>query len=199
MQWRSQPYRLQSLPVYTHCHSFGGTPVYVQTLGGPPVYVQTPGPTCKVEAVHAQDAISVCPFYSSRCDKGSYCAPLLLLRVSDVCVWTLEGESVCQRLGSTEESRLCSWTDGLRTLWCRADIVPSRYVNPTWAAYPPEPQKLAELYELVRRRTARVRDIQIGHVPISALACRWQLLETVHTGPTSVAVHTIATTDVNAH
>lgn len=31
----------------------------------------------------------------------------------------------------------------------RADIVPSRYVNPTWAAYPPEPEKLGELYELV--------------------------------------------------
>lgn len=32
----------------------------------------------------------------------------------------------------------------------RADIVPSRYVPPTWAAYPPEPEKLGELYELVR-------------------------------------------------
>ena len=31
----------------------------------------------------------------------------------------------------------------------RADIVPSQYVNPTWAAYPPEPEKLGELYELV--------------------------------------------------
>jgi hypothetical protein len=32
----------------------------------------------------------------------------------------------------------------------RADIVPSQYVNPTWAAYPPKPEKLGELYELVR-------------------------------------------------
>jgi hypothetical protein len=31
----------------------------------------------------------------------------------------------------------------------RADIVPNQYVNPTWAAYPPEPEKLGELYELV--------------------------------------------------
>jgi hypothetical protein len=45
--------------------------------------------------LHLEDAISVCPFYSSR-----------------------------------------------------ADIVPSRYVPPTWAAYPPEPEKLGELYEL---------------------------------------------------
>ena len=27
--------------------------------------------------------------------------------------------------------------------------MPSRYVNPTWAAYPPAPEKLEELYELV--------------------------------------------------
>lgn len=42
----------------------------------------------------------------------------------------------------------------MRAPCCRADIVPSRYVNPAWAAYPPSPEKLGEVYELVRALSA---------------------------------------------
>lgn len=62
--------------------------------------------------LHAEDAISVCPFYSSR-----------------------------------------------------ADIRPSRYVNPLWAAYPPQPDKLADLYEL-GYRDALAWLLQHGKVPL---------------------------------
>ena len=49
----------------------------------------------------------------------------------------------------------------------RADIVPSRYVNPTWAAYPPVPEKLGELYELVGGFDALLTDS--AHVGVDRL------------------------------
>lgn len=82
--------------------------------------------------LHAEDAISVCPFYSSR-----------------------------------------------------ADIRPSRYVNPMWAVYPPPSDQLADLYEL-GYKDALEWLLQNGKVPLGfAGAEGWDTDDTATSARTS--------------
>ncbi len=74
--------------------------------------------------------------------------PLLQLQVRRLWILSLI------RLGLSSSCKASVAACLLQPSCCRADIVPSRYVNPAWAAYPPSPEKLGEVYELVRALSA---------------------------------------------